>query len=603
MVRLHRLTVVMLLATLVGARAHSQEPGNAAPRLGGPEIIQADSDDEARIRPRVTVREDTGDGVGYQRGYVYGEAFVPIWQTPGRRIVFLDARGVNFLHAQRWEWNAGFGARFQTQCDWVLGVNSFFDWRDTGVSTFRQIGVGFEALGPIVDVRSNLYFPIGTQRRFVGDGGFSNPQFSGYNILLDHARIYENAMRGFDLEVGAPVPCCERWGLRAYAGYYHYESPGVRNADGVRGRLEAMATDYFSAHFQIQNDRVFDTTVSGGIALHWGGRRPLGAERTTTDRLRQRIVRDPNIVVARSTESTQEAALDPNTGQPIVVRHVSSGAASGGDGTYERPYRTLEQIELGSRPGDILFAHVNSVFTDQFIILQNRQRLLGEGILHQFTSRQGTFHLPNHPGNAPLIRLTCACALDSITLANGNEVSGFAVDQPAGAAVFGQDIIDFNINRNRFTNPGFGNGSVMLINAGGTGVIADNTLGQTLANPGTFGFVIVDGQNPLRLTMTNNTTFGHDIASGVIDIADPSSKVYITMRNNRFNDTSAGLLAGVSAGYLALQLNYNTSTVGYDLAHFGGTFLLAADGLTSNSGPFTITGGVQIVPAGLIDFR
>src|SRR6267143_946220 len=91
--------------------AHSQEPvkeGNPGkpPRsapikatLGAPEEPQvADAqarlpDKAPRVTPRLTVREDVGDGVGYSRGYTNFEGFLPIYQSPGEFIIFLDARG------------------------------------------------------------------------------------------------------------------------------------------------------------------------------------------------------------------------------------------------------------------------------------------------------------------------------------------------------------------------------------------------------------------------------------------------------------------------------------------------------------------------------
>src|SRR5205807_2123049 len=105
-----------------------------------------------RVAPRFTIRADVGDGVGYAHGFTYAEAFVPVYQAPGEVLVFLDARGVNFDDARRWEWNAGGGVRMLIPCtEWVAGTNAFFDWRDTGNSTFRQVGMGFEAMGPLLE--------------------------------------------------------------------------------------------------------------------------------------------------------------------------------------------------------------------------------------------------------------------------------------------------------------------------------------------------------------------------------------------------------------------------------------------------------------------
>jgi hypothetical protein len=73
----------------------------------------------------------------------------------------------------------------------------------------------------------------------------SNLRYSGNNLLLDEfikqtltqnrLREFEAAMAGFDLEVGAPVPCT-RDILRAYVGSYYYHVGGSPEA----GKLEDL---------------------------------------------------------------------------------------------------------------------------------------------------------------------------------------------------------------------------------------------------------------------------------------------------------------------------------------------------------------------------
>jgi hypothetical protein len=575
-------------------QAPPKEPEVARPVLvlGPPE--------ESRVTPRLSVREDVGDGVGYTRGYTYIEGFLPIYQAPGEFVIFLDARGVNFDEAHRWEWNAGAGARWAAPCsNWVYGVNTFFDWRDTGSSVFRQIGAGFEAMGPDVDFRSNFYLPIGGHRHGLD---FGNPQFAGTNILLDH--FFENAMRGFDTEVGAPIPLLDRLGLRGYAGFYHYDNSNAPTINGIRGRLEARLTDNLTAHFAVQNDHVFNTTVSGGLALQWGGRRPLGSGRSVTDRLGERVVRDTNIVVTRNAD--KEAAIDPNTGKPIEVRHADSNAPGGGDGSVERPFQTLAQLQAGSAAGQILFVHTNSVFAGQSITLQNAQRFLGDGTLHAFTATQGSFFLPLGVGAAPVIQNVVANSM--VKLANDNEVSGFnfGAAAPGFQNIFGISIVNFNINNNTFINPAINHSSLALIDTTGSGVIANNTFGQNQAAALTAGYIVRNfSAGTLRLTITDNTTYGHSFAGGFIDISG-AAKVFATLRNNNFSDTAAtnqGLFARVNTNAtLGLQLLNNISNQGYKLQQFGtGTFQVE-DSLGTNTGMFSKTGTITTVPVGTFGF-
>src|SRR5688572_27602017 len=61
------------------------------------------------IRPRFTIRADFGDGPGYDNGYTYFESFLPVFESPGRWLVFNNLRAVNFHNDELWEFNGGFG--------------------------------------------------------------------------------------------------------------------------------------------------------------------------------------------------------------------------------------------------------------------------------------------------------------------------------------------------------------------------------------------------------------------------------------------------------------------------------------------------------------
>src|SRR5262249_2065368 len=123
----------------------------------------------------------------------------------------------------------------------------------------------------------------------------------------------------------------------AYVGYYHYCAEGMQSANGIRGRLEAWVTPNVSVHFAIQNDNVFDTTVSGGVAFHFGGTRPWrdGGPRSVEEGLGQRVVRAVNIVITQQTNVERAQftlASDPDPVSPPPPKG-SGGGSSGGSGT------------------------------------------------------------------------------------------------------------------------------------------------------------------------------------------------------------------------------------------------------------------------------
>src|SRR5262249_44813954 len=158
---------------------------------------------------------------------------------------------------------------------------------------------------------------VGNSEKMVFQSGFFNPHFAAHDILLDRLQTSEVALRGFDMEVGAPLPYLERFDARAFVGFYHYDTEGVQVANGVGVRLEAQLTSNIPAHFSIANDAIYNTTVNGGLAIHFGGpKKHHDGPRPLVERLGDRVVRDVDIAVTQKTEVNTEKAIDPATGQP-----------------------------------------------------------------------------------------------------------------------------------------------------------------------------------------------------------------------------------------------------------------------------------------------
>src|SRR5262245_17303584 len=138
------------------------------------------------IPPRVTVRADFGDGVGYTRGYTYLEGFIPLVQPTETSVLFSDLRVVNFDDASRWEFNAGGGYRtYLDFLDVVLGVNAFYDGRHTDTNFFNQIGVGVELLFNWWEFRANGYFVVGDNRQLATDSGPVIGSVVGDQVIID----------------------------------------------------------------------------------------------------------------------------------------------------------------------------------------------------------------------------------------------------------------------------------------------------------------------------------------------------------------------------------------------------------------------------------
>jgi hypothetical protein len=550
---------------------------------------------DAEIDPRYSLRRDFGNGVGYQSGFTYLEAFVPVWQTPGESLTFLNARIVNFDDDSFWETQVGGGARWLVDGS-VLGVNGFWDGRNDTLGFYNQLGFGFELLREKWEFRSNFYFPIGTTRNVAGTT-FANPRFTGTNIAVDRQIATVNAMQGWDIEAGRQVPSCHE-SLRTYAylGYYHYQAANVPSVDGFRARLESWYDETVSTNLAIQRDDVFGTTVTGGLSLHFGGV-PKGSRSANplAAKLGNRVVRDPNIVLQASTQTRTELATDA-AGAPIEVRHVSSNALPGGNGSVENPYRTLTALQGGSSANQILFAHGGSLFTNQIITLKNGQRFLGEGGNQTFTASQGTFLLPRATANAAAPRLVrTGGATNTVTLARDNEVSGFNYARTGGTGGFiagTGNVGTFNIHSNTTA------GGASAVNLGGlfgtatgNGTIANNAFGAHVAA------VNVLGGGALRLLVEGNRFNGGALG---VNVGQTGGNHVFAIRNNAFGSL-ASVTDLVTGGTQTLQLRNNTGTGAYLLTRTGGTFRVETS-LPTNTPTPTVLGTITPVPPGTAGF-
>lgn len=459
--------------------------------------------------PRLGVEHRT-EGAGYQHSFTSFNGFLPLLQDAGNSLTFLDARFLLANDAAVGA-NVGLGYRlFSETFNSVVGAYVFYDNRDTGNRSFNQVSGGFEVLGPW-DFRTNWYVPVGEDRK-VTQEGIVGTRFSGQNILVDRFRRLESAMAGFDMEVGAALP---RLGnlLRAYAGYYYLGAEGDQDAWGVKGRVEGRLTDMLTLHLSVQNDRLFETNLTAGVAVTMPGYRPRGSDNDNQgvlDRFAQAVERNQNIAVHQKTVVERVLATDPMTGAPIIVLHANSAAARGGDGSVDRPFNTLNDLQTASVPAQILFLQANSEFRESLVLREN-QRLLGDGIRHRVYSSQGDLDLPIlNSGSKPTIQFAPG---NAVVLANGNEVSGLTIINARGQGISGIQVASFNLNRNVIQ--GSMMNGILIEDATGPGKITDNEL---LMN-GSRGIRLRQHKGiPAQSVLLSGNTFSSDAVDEFADI-------------------------------------------------------------------------------------
>ncbi len=518
-----------------------------------------------------------GNGVGWDDGgYSQFGGWLPfnefgsdtLWYTDLRLLLTNDAMVGG---------NGGLGVR-QYNADWdrFFGGAVFYDY-DHGAQNngFGQITTSLETIGNFFDARVNAYFPVSNSTRTLSGGSITgDPFFQNNHIYFPGMGNFLEALQGGDAEIGVPISRDAQW-LRAYAGYYAYNSNSHNDVEGFRGRLEAQLSDDLSVQGQVTDDRTFGTLVNLIVDIRMGGGRPIRAFPNLSSRERMYLPVQRNWRISTNTYRApiKVVARDPGDHHILDVAWVDSAAAPGGDGTVENPFQTLAGAEGVPAADFILVRHGTGAAYDGGITLKDNQRLLGEGLEHQFDAYaafgkvaiQGTFTLPTtatdpnglsaNPADTPILTNSGGHA---VTLANNNEVSSFIINSPTGTAIFGNGITDFNLNNLDINDPTLG--GIVLNNAAGQGSI------NTVAINGGFGpGVMVSNANtaPLNLDISDVSVAG---TTQALSIGASNSEIIASIDRYLAANNGSGLdITSTNGGTFTGQIlnsTFNDSTSG-----------------------------------------
>jgi hypothetical protein len=372
---------------------------------------------------------------------------------------------VNFGGGFRWR-----NDDFFTGSPRIFGVSVWYDGEDTQLDNyFNQIGVSFERLGPLVDLRLNANIPLedvkqGDDVMFTGD-----TVFSGNNISQGTLVSSDVSLRTVDFEVAPRLFNLNAW---AYAGGYQMDGQGISEL-GRKGGVRGYILNDLALDVGVHDDDQFGTNTV--VQVIWTPGRvsadPSLWTHNIDDRMREQVYRNPYVAVDQ-IQTAGAVALTDVTGDDIRVVHVDSTAPAGGDGSFENPLNNLNDIQGNSQVGDIILVHSQSTFTGENATLQDAQRFLGEGLNNDgdpqnhfvITSELGQIELPESaPGASDLARpvINNASGSAAVVLAGGNdevdalgeiEVSNFTIAGGARGVHSPTGVGDVNINQLQISN-------------------------------------------------------------------------------------------------------------------------------------------------------
>jgi len=125
--------------------------------------------------------------------------------------------------------------------------------------------------------------------------------------------------------------------------------------------------------------------------------------------------------------------------------HVKADAPNGGDGSRNKPFNTLQEVEAGSRPGDTIRVIPSEKPLDGGIQLKDGQRLIGLGDPVTKSNPSSAHATITNTTNARYDG-------DAIRLANNNLVRNIHVDGASRSGIFGVNAVGAQIRNNLITN-------------------------------------------------------------------------------------------------------------------------------------------------------
>ena len=400
------------------------------------------------------------------------EAFIPVLQSPGKNLTFLEGKLLWTTSNGALGGNLLLGHRFKSDSGkYLVGGYVSFDSRNTGETVFNQLGAGFESLSDSLDFRANAYLPIGNKNVVLAETNPGTFAFRGNALEIDRVQLVQQALTGFDAEVGTKLASLGSGSLRGYAGLYYYSSQDIDGFVGVRGRLVARPTDNLVAGLSLQSDSVFDTRLTFTIGANLSpGSSSRKSKNSVLARMGESPERQSNITVDNLVVKDSVAAIDPATGLAYNFQHVNLGLGNS-NGTIESPFGTVQAALNVAKPGDIVYVRSGTNPGVPGFKIPDGVEVTSAAVPKFVQTQIGTVQIPGS-GSGVLPNVT-----GTVALGNNTTLSGFTIANSTGAGIEGSNIRNISIEDNTITNSRFQ--SINFKDVTGTVEILDNTIDKT----------------------------------------------------------------------------------------------------------------------------
>lgn len=528
---------------------------------------------------RAAIRHIESGGIGYENGYTTLETFFASDPTQWKVTPFLDLRGHIFDNG-KWAANGGIGLRtlWGTR---AYGINTYYDYRNTGRFNSNQIGIGFETLGEFVDCRINGYLPVGA--KLSDPYGSTFGTFSGNYMLV--SQKYHSAMKGANAEFGFHFGKSELFNFYAAAGPYYFIGEIDPATWGGKARISGTFKDLFTLEISDSYDRTFHNKFQGQISLSFSfgpkskvkkQRSSCKAANTLNNRMLQPVGREEIIVIDKIRKNN--IAIDPSTGLPYFFVFVDNTSSS--DGSYESPYHSLAQAQANSSPNDIIYVFPGNGTTtgmDSGISLKANQKFWGSGVSHSIQTSAGTISIPAQSSSSPTITNTnIDTDGNAINLAANNVVSGFTITSARNDAIYGTSTQSLEVSSCTIENS-----TTYSIEASFSADATISITNNQFLNNVNGVFLSIQGTS--TVVCSDNTFSGQtSVSSTPLEISATNNSFTTRFENNTFNSNTTGsmrfsLNSVVQANIIALNNTITNNGTGSQ-STLGSSFVMIPTG-------------------------
>lgn len=598
---------ILAFTSLSGYAGYPEDITSAQEQPSQQEAAKAPENDQVCLSPtQLTLSHNFGKGVGH-KGYSSLDFFYVHTNRPAFS-PFVDLR-FHVMDQGRIALNTGIGFRSLTWQDKLsVGANLYYDYRNSPKLHTQQIAGGIELLSEYIDFRVNGYLPVAGKMhsdalKFVG--------FSGHNINVNQKTYY--AFPSTNAEFGIPMPWIAPDYIETYLGvgpYYLFGETvsGNRypNSWGGKFRLAATITDFFTVEFQVNHDRIFNTTFQGIVSFNIplyktsacrGPRSGKGRDSYLKRTLRP-VMRNEIIPVKKKSV---DSSLKNSSGERIQAYFVNNLAGCPGTGTFESPFCTLAGASVAPSGPVVVYVFEGNSPTTPYtggFVMKSGQTLQGSALP---LTLNGLTIPPLTSGNPVLTNV----GGPAVTLASSTTVKGITIQgtDTTYSGILGTNVADVTITDN-VINPA-GQHGIDIQNHSGNTLIANNII----RNPVQNGISIDASTNPGSIVITNNTLIndrgGALLGSGVlIRLENPAA--FGLVSNNTITSTGGffyDIGTEVVQGSLSVIGNQMTSDTEIAIHALDGKQIFSNNTINNSSttaGPIGIaynTTGLRVAPA------